>query len=228
MSSGVSERASEQMSAADRASEASSAEPANEWALRANERTEEWMAQYSTRWISAHCAMSLFWWFSSRRNTGCISDWNLSSQCRTNHHSCLGHLHRFRMRANDLLQTQRPGYVSCHADVVLSALFILRIKPYFFTRLPFFAFSNVHVNMRAVPKIVISLHHLSVFPCQWLQGNRVSLASCNFIILFVVNRKGKNKIQMKKKVRDRKGNEIDWPKWNTSKIVLARAGCGPS
>ena len=29
------------------------------------------------------------------------------------------------------------------------------------------------------------------------------------ILLFVVNRKGKNKIQMKKKVRDRKGNEID-------------------
>ena len=33
----------------ERASEASSEEQANEWAVRANERTEERMAQYSTR-----------------------------------------------------------------------------------------------------------------------------------------------------------------------------------
>ena len=34
------------MSAAERASEASSAEQANEWAVRANERANEQMAQY--------------------------------------------------------------------------------------------------------------------------------------------------------------------------------------
>ena len=50
----VSERASERMSAAERASEASSAEQANEWAVRANERTEERMAQYSTRRFHSH------------------------------------------------------------------------------------------------------------------------------------------------------------------------------
>ena len=37
------------MSAAERTSEASSAEQANEWAVQANERAEERMAQYSTR-----------------------------------------------------------------------------------------------------------------------------------------------------------------------------------
>ena len=41
----MSERASKQMSAAERASEVSSAEQANEGAVRANERTEERMAQ---------------------------------------------------------------------------------------------------------------------------------------------------------------------------------------
>ena len=40
----VSERASERMSAAERASKAGSAEQVNEWAVRANERTEERMA----------------------------------------------------------------------------------------------------------------------------------------------------------------------------------------
>ena len=44
-----SERASDQMSAAERASVASSAEHANEWAVRVNEQMEEHMAQYSTR-----------------------------------------------------------------------------------------------------------------------------------------------------------------------------------
>ena len=47
------------MSAAERASKASSAEQANELVVRANEQTEEQMAQYSTRRflsLSAHCA----------------------------------------------------------------------------------------------------------------------------------------------------------------------------
>ena len=43
------ERASERVSAVERASEESSAEQANECAVRANERAEERMAQYSTR-----------------------------------------------------------------------------------------------------------------------------------------------------------------------------------
>ena len=46
MSSGANER----MSAAERVSEASSAELANEWAARANERA----AQYSPRWFHSH------------------------------------------------------------------------------------------------------------------------------------------------------------------------------
>ena len=37
------------MSAAERASKASSAEQANEWAVRANEQADKQMAQYSTR-----------------------------------------------------------------------------------------------------------------------------------------------------------------------------------
>ena len=41
-----SERASEQVSAEERASEASRAEQANEWAVRANKRTDERVAQY--------------------------------------------------------------------------------------------------------------------------------------------------------------------------------------
>ena len=49
VSSGVSERAFEWMSAAERAREVSSAEQANEWAVRANARMEERMTQYSTR-----------------------------------------------------------------------------------------------------------------------------------------------------------------------------------
>ena len=49
MRSGASERASEQMSAVERASEASSAEQANEWAVRANERADEWMALCTLR-----------------------------------------------------------------------------------------------------------------------------------------------------------------------------------
>ena len=49
MSSGVKERASEQMSLAARASQASSAEQANEWAVRANEQTEYQMTQHFTR-----------------------------------------------------------------------------------------------------------------------------------------------------------------------------------
>ena len=42
------------MSAAERASEASSAEQANELTVRANERTEERMAEYSTRRFHSH------------------------------------------------------------------------------------------------------------------------------------------------------------------------------
>ena len=42
----VSERASERVSAAERASEASSAEQVNDWAVQANERTDERVAQY--------------------------------------------------------------------------------------------------------------------------------------------------------------------------------------
>ena len=50
----VSERANEWMSAAERASEASSAEQAKEWEVQVNERTEEHMAQYSTRRFHSH------------------------------------------------------------------------------------------------------------------------------------------------------------------------------
>ena len=46
MSSGASEWASERMSAAKRASEASNVEQVNEWAVRVNERAYERMAQY--------------------------------------------------------------------------------------------------------------------------------------------------------------------------------------
>ena len=42
------------MSAAERAGKASSAEQANEWAVRANARTEEQMAHYSTRRLRSH------------------------------------------------------------------------------------------------------------------------------------------------------------------------------
>ena len=42
----MSERGSEQLSAAERASKASSAEQANEWEVQANEQMEEQMAQY--------------------------------------------------------------------------------------------------------------------------------------------------------------------------------------
>ena len=55
----MSERAGERMSAAENASEASSAEQANEWAVRANERVDEREAQHSTRRFhshSTHCA----------------------------------------------------------------------------------------------------------------------------------------------------------------------------
>ena len=45
----MSSKASEQMSAAERASEASSAEQENEWAVGAIERADERMAQYPTR-----------------------------------------------------------------------------------------------------------------------------------------------------------------------------------
>ena len=48
MSSGVSERASERMSAAERTSEVSSTEQANGGAVRVNERVEERVSQYST------------------------------------------------------------------------------------------------------------------------------------------------------------------------------------
>ena len=61
---GASKRANERMSTAERASEASSAEQANEWAMRAN----EWMAQYSTRrlhTILTHCALAR-WTLSAR------------------------------------------------------------------------------------------------------------------------------------------------------------------
>ena len=50
------------MSAAERASEASSVEQANEWAVRAYEQAYERMAQYSTRQFhghSTHCASTL-------------------------------------------------------------------------------------------------------------------------------------------------------------------------
>ena len=49
MSSGASEWASERMSAVERASETSSTGQAKEWAVLANERAEERMAQNSTR-----------------------------------------------------------------------------------------------------------------------------------------------------------------------------------
>ena len=45
MSPGVNQQVSQKMSAAERVSEASGAEPAKEWAVRANER----MAQYTLR-----------------------------------------------------------------------------------------------------------------------------------------------------------------------------------
>ena len=45
----MSERVNERMSTLERASEASSAEQANERLVRANERTEERMTQYSER-----------------------------------------------------------------------------------------------------------------------------------------------------------------------------------
>ena len=56
----ASERPSERMSTAERAIEASSAEQANEWAVRVNEWTEERMTKYSTRQfhsISTHCRL---------------------------------------------------------------------------------------------------------------------------------------------------------------------------
>ena len=56
----MSERASERMSAAERASEASSAEQANEIALRANQRADEQMAQYSTRRFHSHSTHGAF------------------------------------------------------------------------------------------------------------------------------------------------------------------------
>ena len=60
----MSERASEQMSAAERAIGASSAEQANEWAKRVNKQTEEQMAQCSTRQFHSHstqCASICSW-----------------------------------------------------------------------------------------------------------------------------------------------------------------------
>ena len=48
------------MNAAERASEESSAEQAIEWAVLADERTEERMAEYSTprfQMLSTHCAV---------------------------------------------------------------------------------------------------------------------------------------------------------------------------
>ena len=54
MSSGASEWARERMSAAERASEASIAEQANEWAVKANKQTEEQMAQYSMHRFLSH------------------------------------------------------------------------------------------------------------------------------------------------------------------------------
>ena len=59
----LSERASERMSTVERASEASSADQANEWAARANEQVEERMAQYSTRWFHSH---STHWCIAGR------------------------------------------------------------------------------------------------------------------------------------------------------------------
>ena len=53
----VSEWASKGMSAAERASEASSAEQANKWAVRVNERTEEWMVPYSTHRFHGHSGL---------------------------------------------------------------------------------------------------------------------------------------------------------------------------
>ena len=46
------------MSVAERASEASSAEQANSWMVRANKWTEEQMAQYSTRRFPSHSTHS--------------------------------------------------------------------------------------------------------------------------------------------------------------------------
>ena len=58
------------MSAAERASEASSAEQANGWAVRANERTEKRVAQYYARRFhchSTHRATSSFPWSGAFR-----------------------------------------------------------------------------------------------------------------------------------------------------------------
>ena len=48
------ERANERMSAAERVSEASSAEKVNECAVRVNKRADEWMVQYSMRLFHSH------------------------------------------------------------------------------------------------------------------------------------------------------------------------------
>ena len=77
---GAAERASEWMSAAKRASEAN--EQANEWAVRANERTEEQVAQYSTRRfhiIGTPCAMATD--SSSHHDSSSISSRTNASRC---------------------------------------------------------------------------------------------------------------------------------------------------
>ena len=56
----MSERASERMSAVERASKASSAEQANEWAVQVNERADEQMAQYPV--IKSKCNECYFYY----------------------------------------------------------------------------------------------------------------------------------------------------------------------
>ena len=59
MSSGAGER----MSAAERASDASSAEQVNEWLVRGNKQAEERIAQYSTRRFFSHFTHRAFFFF---------------------------------------------------------------------------------------------------------------------------------------------------------------------
>ena len=82
-----SEQASERVSSVEGASEASSAEQANEWAVWANERNDEWVAQYSMRLFlnhTAHLALAqvpwnfntgLPWWWGKYLNRCCVNWW---------------------------------------------------------------------------------------------------------------------------------------------------------
>ena len=76
----VSERASERVSAAERASEESSAEQANERVVQANERTEERMAQYSTRRFHIISTQSRAYG-TTNRGTVCERNGGTDSDC---------------------------------------------------------------------------------------------------------------------------------------------------